>query len=378
MSETKYWIMLFLGYGTINICLGNETFGTPQGNTNTSGSSCGCGSSGRTRSDGQVLQTDEIYYKTTEDYLTNQPRYKFGQAANVVDGSRRTIQMVEIPGGKFVMGTNDSRFHDDGETPVRWVEIDTFYMDVHEVSNADFEVFVKANSYETEAETAGESMVLERELSAITQSTIFEAVGGTPWWLPVKGASWDHPAGLDSNITSRMDHPVVHVSWNDAAAFCSWMGKRLPTEAEWERACRAGKHQRLYSWGNKFMPNNEYRANIWQGNFPKEDTGEDGCVGRCPVTSFPANGYGLHNMLGNVWEWTADWWGTRHSSPLHSNPLGPRTGETKVTKGGSYMCKQDTCYRYRCGARTNNVQDGSGGNVGFRCAADKLPDYLKN
>lgn len=376
MPDNKYLIFLLLGLGAVSLCLGNEQYVTPQVCDKTSESTCGCAATSRKQSE-NIVETDELNDKITRVSQNNDPSFKYSQDANTVDNSRRTNQMVEIPGGKFVMGTNDPVFHADGEQPARWVEIDSFYMDMYEVTNAEFELFVNASSYKTDAEKFGDSFVLEGELSEAVKSTIQNAVAAAPWWLPVKGADWRHPEGPDSDITDRMDHPVVHVSWNDAVAFCTWMGKRLPTEAEWERACRAGKQERLFSWGNKFTPNNQYRANIWQGTFPNEDTGDDGWAGRCPVTAFPPNGYGLYNILGNVWEWTADWWKISHSPSLQTNPQGARSGEDKVKKGGSYMCTKEYCYRYRCAARSQNTPDSTAGNLGFRCAAHKLPDYLK-
>lgn len=174
-----------------------------------------------------------------------------------------------------------------------------------------------------------------------------------------------------------MDHPALHVSWNDAVAFCHWAGKRLPTEAEWEYACRAGLENRLFPWGNKLTPNGEHRANIWQGEFPKKDTAEDGYSGTAPVNSYAANKFGLKNMVGNAWEWTSDWWTVQHSDAPSTDPVGPETGKDKVKKGGSYMCHQSYCYRYRCAARSQNTPDTSAGNVGFRCVAKELPSDLQ-
>ncbi|XP_039693888.1 formylglycine-generating enzyme isoform X5 [Pteropus medius] len=277
-------------------------------------------------------------------------------------------KMVLIPAGVFTMGTDDPQIKPDGEAPARRVTMDAFYMDAYEVSNAEFEKFVNSTGYLTEAEKFGDSFVFEGMLSEQVKTNIQQAVAAAPWWLPVKGADWRHPEGPDSTVVHRPDHPVLHVSWNDAAAYCAWAGKRLPTEAEWEYGCRGGLHNRLFPWGNKLQPKGQHYANIWQGEFPVTDTGEDGFRGTAPklegqkgvkermegpanapaqpcprqlwVDAFPANAYGLYNVVGNVWEWTSDWWTVHHTVEETLNPKGPPSGKDRVKKGGSYMCHE--------------------------------------
>lgn len=328
-------------------------------------SSCGCNSLGR---DGEAL--GERCDNTAEENGKEVP-------LSVEDFQKPAVfaslinEYIEVPGGVFTMGSGDvpSGVVQDGESPVRRVRIAGFYMQKYEVSNAEFASFVSETGYVTEAENFGDSFVLENLLSEKVQAEITQAVKDAPWWLPVKGASWFQPEGIDSNIDSRGDHPVVHVSWNDAVAFCEWNdGGRLPTEAEWEYAARGGLEGRLFPWGNNPTPKGEHWMNIWQGEFPKRNTMEDGFLSTAPVSSYHPNKYGLYNMAGNVWEWVSDWWTTRHSSDFVDNPQGPESGGDKVKKGGSYMCHKDYCYRYRCSARSMNTPDSSASNLGFRCA----------
>ncbi|CAI5767498.1 Hypothetical predicted protein [Podarcis lilfordi] len=329
---------------------------------------CGCSSANRASGEEAAARKYSL-----EANVAHQPRGGPESPQSKEEGR----QMASIPAGVFTMGTDEPAIQQDGESPARRVHIDHFFMDRYEVSNAEFEKFVNATGYLTEAERFGDSFVFEGVLSEQVKTGIHQAVALAPWWLPVKGANWKHPEGPDSNISNRMDHPVLHVSWNDAVAFCSWAGKRLPTEAEWEYSCRGGLENRLFPWGNKLHPRGRHYANIWQGEFPTSNTGEDGYQGTAPVTSFPPNGYGLYNIVGNAWEWTSDWWGVRHSADETYNPKGPPTGTDRVKKGGSYMCHKSYCYRYRCTARSQNTPDSSASNLGFRCAADTLPDYLK-
>ncbi|KAI5713315.1 hypothetical protein M8J75_015393 [Diaphorina citri] len=284
--------------------------------------------------------------------------------------SERYKDMVLLPGDTFRMGTNKPILIKDGEFPSRNVTLDAFYLDQHEVSNTQFQEFVSATGYVTEAEKFGDTFVFEPLLSEEERAKISQAVAQAPWWLPVKGGSWLHPEGLDSTIEHRMNHPVVHVSWNDAVAYCTWRGARLPTEAEWEYGCRGGLENRLFPWGNNLTPRGEHRANVWQGEFPTNNTAADGYLSTAPVMSYKENKFGLYNMVGNVWEWTADWWNVHHHPAPSYNPKGPTTGTDKVKKGGSYLCNEQYCYRHRCAARSQNTPDSSAGNLGFRCAAD--------
>ncbi|XP_021121724.1 sulfatase-modifying factor 1 isoform X11 [Heterocephalus glaber] len=360
---------------------GSEEAGAGGGAASLTGS-CGCGSAQRPGAQGSVAAV-----------------HRYSREANTLgpgSGERplTPAKMVLIPAGVFTMGTDDPQIKQDGEAPARRVAVDAFYMDAYEVSNAEFEKFVNSTGYLTEAEKFGDSFVFEGMLSEQVKTDIQQArhrrgdvfwdqvifchlsktkVAAAPWWLPVKGANWRHPEGPDSTVQHRPDHPVLHVSWNDAVAYCTWAGKRLPTEAEWEYSCRGGLQNRLFPWGNKLQPKDQHYANLWQGEFPMTNTGEDGFQGTAPVDAFPPNGYGLYNIVGNVWEWTSDWWTIYHSVEETLNPKGPPSGKDRVKKGGSYMCHKSYCYRYRCAARSQNTPDSSASNLGFRCAANHLP-----
>jgi formylglycine-generating enzyme required for sulfatase activity len=279
--------------------------------------------------------------------------------------------MVRLEGGSFLMGTNDREgFPSDGEGPVREVRLRPFYIDKYAVSNAKFARFVQETGYVTEAETFGWSYVFHLFVSAETAKKVEKVAAQTPWWWVVPGADWRHPEGPDSTIEDRMNHPVVHISWNDAIAYCRWAGKRLPTEAEWEYAARGGLVQKRYPWGDLLKPDGQHRCNIWQGKFPDKNNAGDGYIGTAPVDAFPPNGYGLYNVVGNVWEWCADWFTPVHPPGPIDQPSGPAHGVTKVMRGGSYLCHKSYCNRYRVAARSANTPDSSSGNIGFRCAAD--------
>lgn len=271
------------------------------------------------------------------------------------------------------MGTDyEHAFPLDGEGPVREVVVDPFLIDRAPVTNEQFRQFIDATQYVTEAEHFGWSFVFWSHISAERFSQLVEdTVAAAPWWCKVPGASWKAPEGPGSQVGTRGDHPVVHVSWNDAAAYARWSGTRLPTEAEWEYAARGGLEQKLYPWGDDLRPGGEHRCNIWQGEFPRMDTGDDGYTGTCPVDAFPANGFGLSSVTGNTWEWCADWFDTEfHRTSNRTNPKGPSTGAARVIKGGSFLCHRSYCNRYRVAARSSNTPDSSASNIGFRCVAD--------
>lgn len=281
--------------------------------------------------------------------------------------------MVHIPGGRFRMGGNDpDAFPADGEGPVREVQVGEFYIDAKAVTNAQFATFVKRTGYVTDAERFGWSYVFH-QLVEPTARVLDGHVPGAPWWRAVEGADWRRPGGPGSDAGRLANHPVVHVSWNDATAYAAWAGKRLPTEAEWEKAARGGLVGARFPWGDELAPGGRHRCNTWQGRFPQHNTREDGYLATAPVDAYAPNGFGLYNTSGNVWEWCADWfsaeWHVQESPATRVDPRGPATGVTRVMRGGSYLCHDSYCNRYRVAARTQSTPDSSTGHVGFRCAA---------
>lgn len=281
-----------------------------------------------------------------------------------------TKGMVLVPGGEFRMGTDDGiGYSADGEGPMRRVQLRAFWIDTCTVSNARFAAFVEDTAHVTDAERAGWSFVFGGLLPDDFPET--RGVEAAPWWRQVFGADWLHPEGPHSSIEDRSSHPVLHVSWNDASAFCAWSGTRLPTEAEWEFAARGGLDQARYPWGDELMPGGDHRCNIWQGDFPSRNTNDDGYYGTAPVHEFAPNGYGLYNMSGNAWDWCADWFAREHESArLLENPVGPASGTHRVIRGGSYLCHESYCFRYRVAARSANTPDSTTGHMSFRCARD--------
>lgn len=303
-------------------------------------------------------------------------------AAAPVESSK----MAYVPAGSFLMGTNDPAFPD--AQPVHQVSVKGFRMDEHEVTNAEYEKFVLAAGYITVAERKPDPKdfpnVPAEDL--VPGSAVF-APPGHPvsldnplqWWKYMPGASWKHPLGRDSRIQGKENEPVVQVCYEDALAYAKWAGKRLPTEAEWEYAAQ-GKHPGLkYYWGNELKPGGKWKANIYQGNFPDHNTGDDGFTGIAPVKSFPPNAYGLYDMDGNVWEWCNDFYRPDYyKNSTAADPKGPadsydpdEPGAVKrVQRGGSFLCSDQYCIRYRPGSRGKGEVNSGSNNLGFRCVKD--------
>lgn len=269
---------------------------------------------------------------------------------------------VRLNGGTFMMGSDDDRGHPaDLEGPARPVVVEPFEIGVHTATNAEFAAFVAATGYVTDAERFGWSFVFAPFLASTDRTAIRGHAAGATWWVGVDGASWRRPFGPSSTCEGAEDHPVVHVSWRDASAYCTWSGTRLPTEAEWEYAARGGLEGKLYPWGDELRPGGKWQLNIWQGVFPTVNTEEDGFRATAPVSSYEPNGFGLYQTVGNVWEWTAD--------PFESHAA--QSSSPRAIRGGSYLCHPSYCNRYRVAARSSNTPDSSGGNLGFRYARDR-------
>ena len=277
--------------------------------------------------------------------------------------------LIELPGGSFVMGDESEwAYPGDGEGPPHDVVLGPFAIDAHTVTNHAFAGFVDSTGHITDAERYGWSFVFGGFLPDEFPDT--RGVVGAEWWRQVLGADWRHPEGPHSGIDDRDDHPVVHVSWTDARSYCAWSGTRLPTEAEWEYAARAGSRS-PFPWGDDLEPGGEHRMNVFQGRFPNHNTLEDTYAGTAPVGAFAPNGFGLFNVTGNVWEWCADWFDAgAYGSGSRHDPPGPADGTHRVTRGGSYLCHESYCRRYRVSARQGSEPASSTGNIGFRVAAD--------
>jgi sulfatase modifying factor 1 len=308
-------------------------------------------------------------------------------------------RMVWIPGGTFRMGSDK---HYPEEAPSHRVTVSGFWMDRTPVTNRDFRKFVNATGYVTFAETRPDAKDYPGALPHMLKagSLVFtppkhpvDLRDWSQWWRFKFGANWRRPYGPRSSISGLDDHPVVHVAYRDAEAYAKWAGKDLPTEAEWEFAARGGLDGAEFAWGGELTPGGKQMANTWQGAFPPENLGRDGYARTSPVTAFPPDGYGLCDMIGNVWEWTTDWWSSRHEADAAKPcciPVDPRGGREqdsydtclpkvkiprKVLKGGSHLCAPNYCRRYRPAARHAEAVDTSTSHVGFRCVIRKEANH---
>lgn len=311
------------------------------------------------------------------------------KTAPVADPGAVPAGMVWIPGGTFQMGSTDKPH----EGPVHKVTVEGFFMDITEVTNAQFAEFVKATGHVTNAEKVPKLEDFPPEDRANIHPDMLKPGSnhfkGTPgqvaldnplqWWEYQFGSNWRQPDGAGSSIAGKDNYPVVCVSFADAEAYAKWAGKRLPTEAEWERAARGGREQQKYSWGHEFRPGGKWMTNIWQGEFPVKDTAEDGFHGPAPAKSYPPNDYGLYDMSGNVWEWTVDWYSETFyaSSPAH-NPVNtvpdsnnPQARPCRTIRGGSWLCNDCYCEAYRAAGRQETTPDTSSNHAGFRCVKDR-------
>ena len=317
-------------------------------------------------------------------------------SAEKTNGTSSSNEMVHITGGTFMMGADNKQAEED-EYPKHKVTVSDFWIDVHEVTNAQFRKFVNAKGYITTAEKKPDWEELKKQLppntpkpsadKLVAASLVFSAPGHkvdlnnySQWWRWVPGANWKHPDGPKSSIAGKDNYPVVQVSWDDAIAYCKWAGKRLPTEAEWEYAARGGLQNNIYPWGNEPIESGKPKANTWNGSFPDNNTQRDGFYGLAPVKSFAPNGYKLYDMAGNVWEWCADWYRNDYYKQINSpagikNPKGPAASfdplepytPKRVARGGSYLCNDSYCSGYRVSRRMKSSYDSGLSNMGFRC-----------
>ena len=296
--------------------------------------------------------------------------------AGLAPDALKVDSMNWIPGGAFLMGSNS--FYRE-ERPVRPEFVEGFWIDVFPVTNAEFRKFVEATGYVTYSERppnpamypdADPALLVPGSLVFVKPDRPVSLRNNHAWWEYRPGANWRHPQGRGSSIAGRDDHPVVHIAHEDALAYAAWCGKELPTEAEWEFAARGGLEGKAYPWGDAANPEGRFLANTWQGQFPHENLAEDGYHGTSPVDAFPANGYGLFDMVGNVWEWTSSLYDAAPEQPpqscCHPN-AGDDRSTRRVVKGGSHLCAPNYCLRYRPSARQGETVDSSTCHIGFRC-----------
>lgn len=294
-----------------------------------------------------------------------------------IQNNRDRMQLKLVPEQTYQMGTDSGVGKPtDNEGPTVEVEVPTFYMSETTVTNAEFHRFVLDTGYITEAERLGTSFVFHGLIEEENQAKIRVGHTGMTWWADIAEASWRKPEGTGSSIKDRMDHPVVHVTWNDAMAYSAWAGGRLPTEAEWEAAARGGHNGRQFPWGEELTPADEFYANTWQGTFPTENTAEDGYIGTAPAGTFYENDYGMKQMIGNVWEWCLNParidlinFQNKSTAEFIEENQGYKIDE-HATRGGSFLCHESYCNRYRVAARNGNSGNSASSNMGFRYVVD--------
>ena len=362
----------------------------------------GCHSRPKNPDKNETQKTDSVGIKDTLSCCSSNLPSRFISSVNS-EGTNNGLtklstrdDMVFIPSGTFVMG-GDSLWGRADEFPRHEVKVSSFYMDIHEVTNAQFRAFVDATGYVTTAERKPDWEELKKQVPVgtprpadsvlVAASLVFSPPkqpvslnNSSAWWKWVSGADWRHPQGLKSNIQGKDNYPVVQVSWDDAKAYANWAGKRLPTEAEWEYAARGGKPKSIYPWGNEPIDQGKLKANSWQGHFPNENTEKDNYERAAPVMSFPSNDFGLYDMAGNVWEWCNDWYRPDYYSTcvkqkIVTDPKGPPASfdpdepfaQKRVVRGGSFLCTDQYCSGFRVAARMKTSWDTSLEHTGFRC-----------
>ncbi len=301
--------------------------------------------------------------------MPNQQSKTKSQAYNLKTIKQKSIlneKMVLLKSAEFLMGSEDkTTYTADKEGPVKKIKVNSFLIDKYAVSNKEFSNFVNESNYISDAEKLEWSYVFYQFINPKFSKEILGKAENAPWWLAIQGANWKNPEGPGSSIQNRLNHPVIHISWNDANNYCKWANKRLPTEAEWEYAARGGLSQKTFPWGNSLNPSGKHLCNIWQGNFPKTNLAKDGYIGTAPVNEYKPNNFGLFNMVGNVWEWCQNSWDNKDGT-LNTR----KTINQKTIRGGSYLCHKSYCNRYRVSARSSNSVNSSTGNLGFRCTKD--------